>query len=105
MKLQIQLFGRLGGNLGSEIVLEFAEISDTPTIRDVIRILIQKDPSLEPLLLRNEDLNPGTILLVNGHVLDRSKAGLDTQLKPQDTIIVDRLGFLEIVGGGAREIF
>lgn len=105
MILQIQLFGRLGVNLGSKLVLEFPEISESPTIRDVIRILTQKDPSLESLLLRNEDLNPGTILLVNGHILDRSEAGLDTPLNPQDTITVDSLGFLEVVGGGTRGIF
>jgi molybdopterin converting factor small subunit len=97
IKLQIQLFGRLGANLGSDIELKFPQ---NPTIRDVIQVLIQKDPLLELLLLKNNDLSNGTILLINGHFIDRSTTGLDTRLKSKDRVTVDRLGFLPIVGGG-----
>ena len=97
-KLQVQLFGKLGANLGSDLELNFIE--KEPTIRKVIKILIQKDPRLESLLLRGNDLRRGTILLINGHVVDRSEWGLDRKLSAQDRVTVDRLGFLPIVGGG-----
>jgi hypothetical protein len=99
IKIRIQLFGRLGVNLGSEVMLEFP---NSPTIFEVIQLLILKDPSLESLLLKNNELSQGTILLINGHVIDRSKntLGLKTKLSQKDQITVDRLGFLEIVGGG-----
>jgi molybdopterin converting factor small subunit len=96
-KLRIQLFGQLGANIGSDIELELPQ---NPTLREVIKILIQKDPCLESLLLRGNDLRRGTILLINGHVIDRSERGLDRKLSAQDRVIVDRLGFLPIVGGG-----
>ncbi len=66
-KLQVQLFGKLGVNLGSDLELNFIE--KEPTIRKVIKILIQKDPCLESLLLRGNDLRRGTILLINGLLL------------------------------------
>lgn len=97
-KLRIQLFGQLGANLGSDIELKFLERE--PTLREVIKILIKKDPRLEPLLLRGNNLKRGTILLVNGHVVDRSEWGLDKSLSTQDRVIIDQLGFLPIVGGG-----
>jgi hypothetical protein len=99
IRLQIQLFGRLGVNLGQKLDLEF---KNSPTIREVIQSLIEKDPTLKHLLIRNNDLSQGTILLLNGHVIDRSRTGLglNTKLTPKDQLTVDRLGFLEIVGGG-----
>ncbi|MHA2224491.1 MAG: MoaD/ThiS family protein [Candidatus Hodarchaeales archaeon] len=97
MKLQVQLFGRLGANLGSDILLEFSE---QPTIRKVIQTLIQKDPSLTELLLKNNELSNGTILLVNGHIVDRSTYGMERELKTKDRMTIDRLVFLETVGGG-----
>ncbi len=97
IKLQIQLFGYLGVNLGSYIELEF---SQDPTIREVIHKLIQKDPPLKTLLLKNNDLSHGTILLINGHIIDRSRSGLETILRSEDRVTVDRLGFLQVVGGG-----
>ncbi len=97
-KLRIQLFGQLGANLGSDIELKFIERE--PTLREVLKILIKKDPQLEPLLLRGNNLKRGTILLVNGHVVDRSEWGLDKSLSAQDLVIIDQLGFLPIVGGG-----
>lgn len=96
-KLRIQLFGQLGAIIGSDIELEFPQ---NPTIREVIQVLIQKDPLLELLLLKNNDLSNGTILLINGHFIDRSTSGLDTRLRTKDRVTVDRLGFLPIVGGG-----
>ena len=97
IKLRIQLFGQLGANLGSDIELNFSE---DPTIREVIQTLIQKDPPLNALLLKNHDLSHGTILLINGHIINRSNSGLDTKLTSSDRMTVDRLGFLQVVGGG-----
>ncbi|UCG02245.1 MAG: MoaD/ThiS family protein [Candidatus Heimdallarchaeota archaeon] len=96
-KLRIQLFGQLGSNLGSDIELEFRK--KEPTLREVIKILIKKDPQLKPLL-RGNNLKRGIILLVNGHIVDRSEWGLDKNLSTQDSVIIDQLGFLPIVGGG-----
>lgn len=98
MKIKVQLYGRLSANLGSNVELEIN--NPNPTINDVISMLIQGDPSLEPLLLNQGRLHQATILLVNGHVVDRSTTGLNTLLTDQDQVTVDRIGFLEIVGGG-----
>ena len=98
MKIYIQLFGKLGANLGSEIELEI--LGGNPTIRDVVNMLIQKDPELKTLILKQDRLNQATILLVNGHVVNQSTIGLDMNLKTEDRVRVDRIGFLEIVGGG-----
>ncbi|PWI48199.1 hypothetical protein CEE45_07780 [Candidatus Heimdallarchaeota archaeon B3_Heim] len=98
MKIHVQLFGKLGVNLGSEIELEI--LDKEPTIRDVVNTLIQKDPDLKSLLLDHKKLHQATILLVNGHVVNRSTTRLDTILTSKDRVRVDRIGFLEIVGGG-----
>ena len=98
MKVKVQLYGRLSTNLGSNIELEI--LKQNPTINDVISLLIQKDPSLKNLLLKNNKLHQATILLINGHVVDRTTTGLDMHLNDQDQVTVDRIGFLEIVGGG-----
>ena len=97
-KLRIQLFGKLGANLGSDIELRFMEKEST--LREVIKLLIKKDPHLEPLLLKGNNIKRGTILLVNGHIVDRSEWGLDKSLNTHDRITIDQLGFLPIVGGG-----
>ena len=99
-KLRVQLFGQLGANLGPDIELRFTE--KEPTLREVIKTLIKKDPQLVSLL-RGNDLKHGIILLVNGHIVDRSEWGLDKNLSTHDRIIIDQLGFLPIVGGGCVE--
>jgi molybdopterin converting factor small subunit len=98
MKIKIQLYGRLCANLGSTVELEIN--NPKPTLNDVISQLIKNDPSLEQYLLNQGKLHQATILLVNGHVVDRSKTGLDTILTSKDQVKIDRIGFLEIVGGG-----
>ena len=100
-KLRIQLFGQLGANLGSDIELRIEEKEST--LRKVIRILINKDPELESLLLSGNNMKRGTILLVNGHIVDKSEWGLDRSLSTHDRVIIDQLGFLPIVGGGCVE--
>jgi len=102
VSIQIDLYGRLGINLGSKINLDFLE-NTNPTIRHVIARLIEMDPFLKDILLKNDELSQGTILLVNGHILNRSELGMDTPLEKEDHITVDKLGFLEIVGGGSEE--
>ncbi|MHA1994737.1 MAG: hypothetical protein ACW97Z_09365 [Candidatus Hodarchaeales archaeon] len=98
MKIFVQLFGKLGANLGSEIELEI--LDENPTIRDIVYMLIQKDPDLKTLILDHDRLHQATILLVNGHVVNQTKTGLDMILNTKDQLRVDRIGFLEIVGGG-----
>ena len=102
VSVQIDLYGRLGINLGTKIKLDFLE-NTNPTIRHVIARLIEMDPILRDILLKNNNLSQGTILLINGHIMNRSELGLDTPLKEKDQITVDKLGFLEIVGGGSDE--
>ncbi|MHA2153993.1 MAG: hypothetical protein ACXABU_01540 [Candidatus Hodarchaeales archaeon] len=98
MKIFVQLFGKLGANLGSEIELEI--LDENPTIRDIVYMLIQKDPDLKTLILDHDRLHQATILLINGHVVNQTKTGLDMILNTKDQLRVDRIGFLEIVGGG-----
>ncbi|MHA1974648.1 MAG: MoaD/ThiS family protein [Candidatus Hodarchaeales archaeon] len=99
ISIQIDLYGRLGINLGSQIILEFKDKYKL-TLRQIISKLIQLDPTLKLILLNNKELRQGTILLVNGHAIDRSNFGLDTPITEGDRITIDKLGFLEIVGGG-----
>ena len=98
MKINVQLFGKLGAKLGAEVELEI--LDEKPTIRDVVNLLIQKDPNLKSLILDREQLHQATILLVNGHVVNQANTGLDMVLTAKDQVRVDRIGFLEIVGGG-----
>jgi hypothetical protein len=98
MKINIQLFGKLGANLGSDVEIEV--LDENPTLRNVLDILIEKDPRLRNLILDRERLHQATILLVNGHVVNQTKTGLDMVLNSEDRVRVDRIGFLEIVGGG-----
>ncbi|MHA1227496.1 MAG: MoaD/ThiS family protein [Candidatus Hodarchaeales archaeon] len=99
VSIQIDLYGRLGTNLGSQIRLDFQDKYKL-TLRQIISKLIQLDSTLKPLLLKNNELRQGTILLINGHAIDRSTFGLDTPITEGDRITIDKLGFLEIVGGG-----
>ena len=98
MKIHVQLFGKLGVNLGSDVELELP--NENPSIRDLVSLLIKKDPSLNSLLLKHDKISQGTILLINGHGVNRSTTELDTPLISQDRITIDRIGFLEIIGGG-----
>ena len=98
MIVQIQLFGKLGATLGVETEIEI--LKEKPTIKDLIEVLINLDPSLEKLLLKHNRLHQATILLINGHMVDRSENILDKIIKTDDKLMVDRIGFLEIVGGG-----
>ena len=98
MIISVQLFGKLGANLGSEIELEI--LDENPTIRNVVKRLIQKDPELKTLILDKDRLHQATILLVNGHIVNQTSTGLDMTLNSKDQVRVDRIGFLEIVGGG-----
>jgi sulfur carrier protein ThiS len=98
MIVQIQLFGKLGANLGTKTEIEISK--EKPTIKDLIEVLINQDPSLKPLLLKHNRLHQATILLINGHIVDRSENILDTIIGTDDKLLVDRIGFLEIVGGG-----
>ncbi len=98
IKLRVKLFGKLGANIGSDVELRF--MKEEPTLHEVIKMLIKKDPKLESLLLRGNALNRGTILLINGHAVDRSEWGLDRSFSTQDRVLIDHLGFLPIVGGG-----
>ncbi len=98
MKINVQLFGKLGANLGSNVEVEI--LDKNPTLRDVVNKLIEKDPGLKDLILDRERLHQATILLVNGHVANQTKTGLDMTLTSEDHVRVDRIGFLEIVGGG-----
>ncbi|MHA1512577.1 MAG: hypothetical protein ACTSRJ_00745 [Candidatus Hodarchaeales archaeon] len=98
MKIHVQLFGKLGVNLGSDVELELP--NENPSIRDLVSLLIKKDPSLNSLLLKHDKISQGTILLINGHGVNRSTTGLDTPLISRDRITIDRIGFLEILGGG-----
>jgi molybdopterin converting factor small subunit len=46
-----------------------------------------------------KDLSPSLIMLVNGHSI-KMLEGLDTPLLEKDTITIDSVDIMEIVGGG-----
>lgn len=73
------------------------------TVGDLLNELVQRyGPRLHDLLFdpRTRQLNPTTILLVDGHSI-RLLHGLHTPLLPHTTVTLDTIDVLETVGGGS----
>jgi len=99
MPIQVKLHGRLRMAAGSDQI----ELPETvknvgDILEELVRILGSEvrqyifDPS-------TKELSPSLIMLVNGHSI-RMLEGLNTRLVEKDTITIDSVDIMEIVGGG-----
>ena len=100
MKVKIRLFGRIGKNIGSELILDLP--GGTGTIGDLFLQLTDLDPALEDILWESKtEINTRILILKNGHPIVFT-GSLDTLLQDDDRVSIDSLSILEVVGGGAH---
>ena len=99
MGLRVKLHGRFRMAAGTE------EIEVPDTVRNVGDLLEQLTNKLG-LDVRSfifeagtNELSPRLIILVNGHSI-RMLDGLRTQLAKRDSVIIDSVDIMEVVGGG-----
>ena len=99
MPIRVKLHGRLRLAAGSDHV----EIPEA--VHDVGQLLEALMRKLGPEVARyifdpgTRELSPSLIMLVNGHSI-RMLEGLNTPLLEKDTITIDSVDIMEIVGGG-----
>lgn len=99
MSMRVKLHGRLRMAAGSD------EIEVPETVRNVGDLLDELTRRLPPETRRymfdpgTRELSPSLILLVNGHSI-RMLEGLNTPLLEKDTVTIDSVDIMEIVGGG-----
>jgi len=93
------LHGRLRMAAGLDQI-ELAE--NVKKVGDVLEELIRRvGPEVGQYIFDpgTKELSPGLIVLVNGHSI-RMLEGLNTQLLEKDTVIIDSVDIMEVVGGG-----
>ena len=99
MPIQVKLHGRLRIVAGSDQI----ELSET--VRNVGELLGEIIKRIGPQARQyifdpgTNELSPSLIMLVNGHSI-RMLEGLDTPLLEKDTVTIDSVDIMEIVGGG-----
>ena len=99
MPIKVKLHGRLRTAAGSD---EIELNSNVRTVGDLLNELMSRlgqdvgryifDPG-------TKELTPTLVMLVNGHSV-RMLEGLKTPLQEKDTVTIDSIDILEIVGGG-----
>ena len=97
--MRVKLHGRFRIAAGSD------EIEVPDTVRNVGELLEQLTRRLGPDVgsymfeTRTRDLSPRLIVLVNGHSV-RMLEGLRTPLLGRNTVTIDSVDIMEVVGGG-----
>lgn len=93
------MHGRLRMAAGSDQI----ELPDTvKNVGDLLEELIRRGgPEARQYIFEHDtkELSPSLIMLVNGHSI-RMLEGLNTPLLEKDTVTVDSVDIMEIVGGG-----
>lgn len=99
MPITVKLHGRIRIAAGvSEITIS----ESVRTISDLLEELIRRfgdDFRRYVFGLGREDLSGNIVLLVDGHSI-RMLEGLHTQLRTGNTVTMDTVDILEVVGGG-----
>ncbi len=99
MPVRVKLHGRLRMAAASDQI----EISETVrNVRDLLDELTRKLGSDVRRYIYDpgtNELSPSLVMLVNGHSI-KMLEGLNTPLLEKDTVTVDTVDILEIVGGG-----
>jgi len=99
MSIRVKLHGRLRMAAGSDQI----ELPETvKNVGELLEELIRRaGPEAERYIFDpgTKELSPSLIVLVNGHSVKMLK-GLNTALLEKDTITIDSVDIMEIVGGG-----
>jgi len=99
MPVRVKLHGRLGMAAGADQI----ELPETvKNVGDVLDEIVRRvGPEARQYIFdpRTKELSPSLIMLVNGHSI-RMLEGLNTPLLEKDTVTIDSVDILEIVGGG-----
>ena len=97
--IRVKLHGRLGMAAGSDQI----ELPETlKNVGELLEELIQRTgPEARQYVFDpgTKELSPSLIMLVNGHSI-RMLEGLNTPLLEKDTVTIDSVDIMEIVGGG-----
>lgn len=99
MPIRVKLHGRLRMAAGSD------ELDITEKVKNVGDLLEELTRRLGPKVMGyifdpgTKELSPSLIVLVNGHSV-KMLEGLNTPLLEKDTIMIDSVDIMEIVGGG-----
>jgi len=99
MAVRVKLHGRLRMAAGADQI-ELPE--SVRNVGDVLDELIRRvGPEVSRYIFDpgTKELSPGLVMLVNGHSV-RMLEGLNTPLLEKDTITIDSVDIMEIVGGG-----
>jgi len=99
MSIRVKLHGRLRMAAGSD------EVEIPENVKNVGDLLEELARRLGPEVRKyvfdpgTKELSPSLILLVNGHSV-RMLDGLNTPLLEKDSVTIDSVDIMEIVGGG-----
>ncbi len=99
MSIRVKLHGRLRMAAGSDQI----ELPETvKNVGELLEEIIRRaGPEAERYIFDpgTKELSPSLIVLVNGHSV-KMLEGLNTALLEKDTITIDSVDIMEIVGGG-----
>jgi molybdopterin converting factor small subunit len=99
MPIRVKLHGRLRMAAGSDQI----ELPETvKNVGELLEELIRRTgPEAKQYVFDpgTKELSPSLIMLVNGHSI-RMLEGLSTPLMEMDTVTIDSVDIMEIVGGG-----
>ena len=99
MSIRVKLHGRLRMAAGSDRI----ELPETvKNVGELLEEIIRRaGPEAKRYIFDpgTKELSPSLIVLVNGHSVKMLK-GLNTALLEKDTITIDSVDIMEIVGGG-----
>lgn len=99
MPIRVKLHGRLRMAAGTDQI----ELPVTvKNVGDLLEELVQRaGPETRQYIFDpgTKELSPSLIMLVNGHSI-RMLEGLSTPLLEKDTVSIDSVDIMEIVGGG-----
>jgi len=99
MAVRVKLHGRLRIAAGTDEVRLPEGISN---VGDLLKEMIARfSPEIRRYIFDpgTENLSPSLVVLVNGHSIKMLK-GTDTPLMEKDSVSIDSVDIMEIVGGG-----
>jgi molybdopterin converting factor small subunit len=99
MPVRVKLHGRLRMAAGSDQVELPETVENVGALLEELIRRIGPEARQYVFNLGTKELSPSLIMLVNGHSI-RMLEGLNTPLLDRDTVTIDSVDIMEIVGGG-----